>query len=337
MSTDQTQSQHSPGYLRDADEGWHIKPDGVPMWSENYLSGACFPAAGAGVWLHQSRPQHDPRFWEEVFTVSLPGDRYLLAKGATLGVPHGNGPIGPGLRYECVEPFRVWRKTFSGLARLVTGAEARSGPLVDGPHLAVDMDLTWTCLGPPFDMDMSEQVWADTKAHYQQHCRVAGWIEFGGDRFALDGVGMRDHSWGPRDLGGLGNHTWIYGEFPSGRRIMYFHHRTSAGGGLLDIGHIVDDRGTSSLRSAGELPVPRDPSAWAEPYSLDLAGSDGAVTSLRGDILGAIPLALTNGSELQLGAPGPDATHHLFECPTRFVLDGEIGYGITEWTWRTGI
>ncbi len=329
------QSQQSPGYLKDSDEVWHERPDGVPMWSENYLSGACFPGAGVGVWLHQSRPQHDARFWEEIFTVSLPGDRCLLAKGATLAIPHGNGPAGPALRYECVEPFRVWRKTFSGLARLVGGAEARLAPLADGPHLAVDMDLTWTCVGPPFDMDMSEQVWAETKAHYQQHCQVAGSIEFGGERIELEGVGIRDHSWGPRDLSGLGNHTWIYGEFPSGRRIMYFHHRTSSGGGLLDIGHIADGDDVVSVRVAGALPVPRRPSDWANSYVLDLAGPDGAARTLQAEILGGIPLALTNGSELQLGAPGPDASHHLFECPTRFGLDGETGYGMTEWTWRT--
>jgi hypothetical protein len=322
-------------YLRDDDEVWHEMPEGVQNWSENYLSGACFPEGGAGVWLHHSRPHHDQRFWEEVFTFALPGDRFLLSKGATLAIPGGNGAVGPGLTYDCVEPYKRWRKTFHGLARLVSGDEARSGPLADGPLVAVDMELDWVGAGPVFDMDMSDQVWAGVKAHYQQHCRVAGTIEFGGERLELEGFGMRDHSWGPRDLRGVGNHTWIYAEFPSGRRLMYFHHVAAGGAGLLEVGHEMDGDETTPLRAAADLPVPRDPDRWAEPYAVDFHRGDGTVGTVRGEILSGIPLAMTNLSELQLGRPGPHATHHLIECPSRIEWDGETGFGITEWSWRT--
>jgi len=76
------QSVYAPDYLRARDEVWHDRPDGVPKWSENYLSGACFPQARAGVWLHQSRPQHDPRFWEEIFTFALPDGRLRAVEGS---------------------------------------------------------------------------------------------------------------------------------------------------------------------------------------------------------------------------------------------------------------
>src|SRR5262245_6804346 len=188
----------APDYLRDRDEVWHEQPDDVENWSENYLSGACFPETGTGCWLHQSRPHHDPRFWSEIFTFALPGDRFLMSKGATLADPGRDGPTGPGLRYDCVEPYGRWTKRFPRLARLAEGDELRAGPLADGPLLAVDMDLEWECVGPPFDMDMSEQVWADIKAHYQQHGRIRGTIEWAGERLELSGFGMRDHSWGPR-------------------------------------------------------------------------------------------------------------------------------------------
>ena len=191
-------------------------------------------------------------------------------------------------------------------------------------------------------MDMSEQVWADVKAHYQQHCRVSGTISLEGngieaERLDLDGFGMRDHSWGPRDLSGLGNHTWIYGEFPSGRRLMYFFHVTPEGGGLLDVGHEAEGDELRPLRKADghELQVPRDPAAWAEPYEVEFERSTGEVSTLKGEILGGIPLGLANGSELTMGAAGPLDSHHLIECPSRLEWDGEVGFGITEWTWRT--
>lgn len=331
--TRQLEASDRPGYLREADEGFHRAPDGVAMWSENYLSGVCFPSAGAGAWFHQSRPQHDTRFWESVFTFMLPGDRFLVAKGAAAADAHASA-FGAGLTYECVEPFRRWRKSFHGLAQLVSGDQLRSGPLPDGPHLAVDMDLVWDGVGPTFDMDMSEQVWADVKAHYQQHCRVRGQLVFGGERLELSGFGIRDHSWGPRDLARLGNHVWIYGEFPSGRRIMYFHHATPTGAGLLEHGHELDQQ-LRPLTKVGELPVPRPPARWRDDYEVDFRRSDGDIRTLRGKILTAVPLALDNGSELILGGPGATASHHLFEGASRFEWDGEIGYGITEWSWRT--
>jgi hypothetical protein len=322
-----------PVYLRDADERCHQAPADVAMWSENYLSGVCFPSAQAGAWFHQSRPQHDPRFWESVFTFMLPGDRFLVAKGAAHADPHASS-FGAGLTYECLEPFRLWRKSFHGLARLVSGDQLRSGPLPDGPHVAVDMDLMWEGAGPTFDMDMSEQVWAGVKAHYQQHCRVRGQLAFGDERYELRGCGIRDHSWGPRDLAQLGNHVWIYGEFPSGRRIMYFHHVTPTGAGLLEHGHELD-RELRPITKVGELPVPRPAAHWGDAYTVEFRCADGEVRKLHGDILTAVPLAMDNGSELILGAPGATASHHLFESASRFEWDGEVGYGITEWSWRT--
>jgi hypothetical protein len=328
----QLEAPDRPDYLRDADEGFHQMPECSAMWSENYLSGACFPSTGTGAWFHQSRPQHDTRFWESVFTFMLPGDRFLVAKGA--GPADGHAVFGAGPTYECLQPFRRWRKSFHGLARLVSGDQLRSGPLPDGPHLAVDMDLIWEGAGPVFDMDMSEQVWAEVKAHYQQHCRVRGQIAFGDEQFELSGFGMRDHSWGPRDLAQLGNHVWIYGEFPSGRRIMYFHHATPTGGGLLEHGHELDCR-MRPITKVGELAIPRSPASWAADYEVEFRRDDGDIRNLRGQILTAVPLALDNGSELILGAPGATASHHLFESASRFEWDGEIGYGITEWSWRT--
>ena len=46
----------------------------------------------------------------------------------------------------------------------MSGDELRSGPLADGPHVAVDMELIWTGAGPTFDMDMSDYEEALKKA-----------------------------------------------------------------------------------------------------------------------------------------------------------------------------
>jgi hypothetical protein len=104
----------------------------TPHWSENYLSVAAFPDAGAGHWLHLGRTPWDPHLWQEMFCFALPEDRYLVSR-ATACTSDVDGPQGAGLSYSCEEPFRRWTKTLRGGARLMTGQELRAGPMTEGP------------------------------------------------------------------------------------------------------------------------------------------------------------------------------------------------------------
>src|SRR5204863_7449074 len=46
--------------------------------------------------------------------------------------------------------------------------------------------------------------------HNEQHMRVSGTLTVGESSFAFDGLGMRDHSWGPRTWGAGGGHSrWL--------------------------------------------------------------------------------------------------------------------------------
>ncbi len=300
-----------------------------PLWSENYLSHAVFPSSGCAHWLHQGRSAFDPLVWQEIFVFYLPGDRFLCAKGDTRAAGE-SGPAGPRLVYRCEEPFARWTKCFHGLARLVSGENLRSGTLGDGLSVGVDMEVSWVARGPAFDMDMTGQSWGHT--HYEQDCRLQGHIDVDGERIELAGTGLRDHSWGPRDFGPIGNHCWLHGQWADGRSFMIFHLVTVDGQVLS---HVTVDDGHGRLpgRIVNQAPLIDDLDNGRDGYVLRLETARGVV-EISAEVGQLATLSMVGTSELVIGRDTEHATHWLNEGTTRFVWNGDEGWGLTERTVR---
>lgn len=315
-----------PG-LREADDLPH-PVSAVKGWSENYLSSASFPAAGASLWLHHGRTAWDPSLWQEIFVFYLPGDRYLVSK-ATARTPADRGPRGAGLYYRCDEPFRRWTKTFQGGARLVTGDELRAGALTDGRSVGVELTLEWLASTPAFTMDTSEQSWTD--AHYEQHCAVAGTLRWSEGEFDLTGTGLRDHSWGHRDFSRIGRHCWIHASWRDGRSFMIFHHESADGHTLS---HVTVDHGSGAVpaRFTGEVPLVDSLEEGLSGYTLELRTADGRDVVIEATVEQSPTLCMIGTCELGLGAC-PEASHWLSEAQTRFSWNGSA-QGLTERTIR---
>ena len=62
---------------------------------------------------------------------------------------------------------------------------------------------------------IEDEAWADV--HYEHSGRFEGVLRYGAVTVALAGTGYRDHSVGPRDVEPMLAHTWVHGEFGSGR------------------------------------------------------------------------------------------------------------------------
>lgn len=300
----------------------------VADWSENYLSHASFPSQGMSHWLHHGRAPWDRTLWQEIMVFFLPDDRYLVSK-ATARTPDLDGPRGAALYYHCDESFMKWTKSFRGGARLLTGDQLRAGPLTDGQSVGVEFELTWEALGPAFTMDTSKQTWTD--AHYEQHCTVTGRLAWGDQDVKLDGTGLRDHSWGPRDYGGVGRHAWIHAHWSNGRSFMIFYLVSRDGAHTLshvtlDIGNGPED---AELTSAA--PLCRNLSDGLDGYRLEILSSTGQTVIIDAEVEQAATLAMIGKSELGIGAC-TDASHWLAEGQTRFTWDGEHASGLTERT-----
>ena len=49
--------------------------------------------------------------------------------------------------------------------------------------------------------------------HVEVACRVTGEVTAKGKTYQIDGLGMRDHGWGPRDWSAIWAHRWLVGTF----------------------------------------------------------------------------------------------------------------------------
>lgn len=338
-----TISSKLPTWMSAADELPHAPAD-LPYWVENYLTYAFSPANSVGVYLHFRHKPGSPDLWDELLQIALPGDRYLTSR--QFGPGHlttdperpGVGRFGVcGLTYECHEPFRSWTKRFVGGARLLTGDQLRTGPVPDGPHVPVELELSIAGWGAPFDYGTSslEQAWA--KAHYEQHHQVTGHLLVDGERFELDGTGLRDHSWGPREFAWMGRTTWIHASFPdSGRAfaLCYVAARPPHVPETLLWTVVHDGEGWQSVQ-AFDVPEATKLVHVDEDAEFRLEMPDGRMTTVRTQLIAPLRMYLMRGSEIghgspHPGGPHPHATHHY--CPTFVTVDwdGERGFGYHE-------
>jgi hypothetical protein len=320
-----------PSYLKDRDELPQPVQD-VPLWSENYLSQAYDPTSGVGFFFHVSRMPFNYNIWEGVFTCFLPGDRFLVARDFSWDT-NDKGPGSNALRFEVVEPWKTWSKTFKGAAQLVTGDELRAGAVQDDSHVYVEMELTFDAMAPVFDIgDMGTQFWAH--AHYEQHGKYTGKVAFegthlgvGAESYEFNGVGMRDHSVGARNVSKLKNHAWLTGEFPSGRVFMLMDLVLKEGPGFT---YIVISDGTTFTRVqlTNPSPIINDAADVFQSYALEFEGPEGP-SVIKAEILQAMPYSFTGPNEWCLGT-SPKVRNLIVEAQTRFEWDGEVGYGLTE-------
>ena len=164
--------------------------------------------------------------------------------------------------------------------------------------------------------------------HTEQHLALTGELSWDGGRTAFNGTGLRDHSVGPRDVSALERHTWCHGEFPSGRLFMAMD--VDAGDGTsLRYAVVGDADGLSeaTISQPGESFLD-SPDEAAGSYTMELSGQTGPAR-IDGEIIHRLPLSLRGPNSSVIGTRS-DAHHLMYECPTRFEWDGEIGYGLTE-------
>ena len=318
-------------WLRDADEQPHEQGD-EPNWSENWLTCGWSPHNDIGVYFHIGRHPGSIGVYEETFNVYLPGDRILTHRGFGPDRADG-GPTVAAVSFHCEEPFTRWRKRFRGAARATTGDELRAGPLRDGEHIDVDLDITTTAASPVFDFgaEKLEQSWGS--GHYEQHLEFAGTLRIGEDAYDLSGTGLRDHSWGPRDWSGVGDTTWYHGQFPSGRSFMVVSVPGRPPFDPLVYG-VISDR--STVQKVEVVAVPAVTAVYQRGgqfgsdlrYDLELRTAGGPQT-IECEIVQSMPLTFLPPTQIGIGTHrGPHASHENVETITKFTLDGEVGYGL---------
>jgi hypothetical protein len=203
--------------------------------------------------------------WDEAHMISvnaaLPGGRVLMVRGFAPPHPavdeHGRPRVrsaGP-LRFACLEPFRLWRVTFDGLAGETT-TEAQIANRCGGPDAVPEPTVP---LAFGIDFEMTAAPWVNgtyepdgatlaTEHRLEQLCTAAGEVVLDGTTIPLRGGGLRIRRKGSvqrSDYSDWMGHVWMSTQFPSGRAfgIDNFHPRPDGSvryheGWLCDDGEI---------------------------------------------------------------------------------------------------
>jgi len=124
-------------------------------------------------------------------------------------IEHNDAFDAGGMRFEVVEPFEELKVRYEGKVVILDDPLAMADPRTafkENPWAECRAELTFRGISPvyggePVNDDGSpipESGEGFARGHYEQHTAGTGTITVGDQSWAIDGLGLRDHSWGPR-------------------------------------------------------------------------------------------------------------------------------------------
>ena len=130
-----------------------------------------------------------------------------------------------GTRFEVITPFEELRTTYDGKVALLDDPLLMADPrkaFTESPYAEAHVDLTHTAVSPMYGgepvSDDGSQLKEDysggfARGHYEAHMKVTGTIRVGDEEWAVNGFGLRDHSWGPRFWSAPWYYRWLTANF----------------------------------------------------------------------------------------------------------------------------
>ena len=178
---------HRPRDDEHAQESWYFN------WTD--LKHDMFGLARTGFKYHDRQP--------EPLILTITGDRpeFIFPAehipemtGAWNEIDAAEGIIAGSMSVTMEAPFKRWRIKLTGQN---------------------SMDLAFESITPVFNYHEEGRQLAPsmTTAHFEQSCRVTGWIDFNNNKRQINGFGQRDKSWGVRAWPDIVGWDWISAQF----------------------------------------------------------------------------------------------------------------------------
>lgn len=236
-------------------------------------------------------------------------------------IDNNDGWNAGGLTVEVVTPAEVLTTRYDGEAVYLADPRDMQDPgraFKDNPMRPIVLDLTHSAVGPLYghvgDPDDGNQF---ARAHFEQHMKVTGNLTLDGETVAVNGYGLRDHSWGPRYWQSTPSYRWITGNFGDDLGMIVRTNGDGEGGGLLHRGQEL-----IRIEKAVVTTEYQPGSRFHRSLEARLELENGETHQLAGTVKGFIPLRNRRAG----------ANTHIGEGMTEYVLDGErTGYGLSEY------
>jgi len=233
-----------------------------------------------------------------------------------------------GMRFEVEAPFERLRIEYAGKACRLADPLAMRDPRAafqTNPFVPVEIRLAIRGVGPMFGGERERAAAADpelefARGHYEQHHRASGRITIDGVAHEFDGLGLRDHSWGPRSWQAPLYYRWLTGNFGDDFGFMA-NWIAARDGSEIRAGFLHRGKQLVLVRHV-EIET-----QWAGSEKLHdrlharLTCADGEVLEIEGRVLSLIPLRNRRDGR----------TTRIAEGMTEWRCQGRTGYGLSEY------
>lgn len=320
--------------LEPADEFPH-EPDPVPNYNESMYLNAFDLEREAGGWFRLGNRVNEGHA-EMSVCVYLPDGRIGFMYDRPKITTNTEMRAG-GLHIEVVEPFERLDVTYEGKVCLLDEPRQMANPreaFRDNPMVECEVKLEWTGVSPMYG---GRPVYADgteieqdaeksfAKAHYEQHGSMRGHIAVGDEVINIDGLGLRDKSWGPRYWQALYWYRWLPMVFsPDFAMMLSVIGRDADGESVRASGmvlegdeyHLIEDCRIESTWDDDHCQTGM--TCWAKTAQREY--------EITGEVLSLIPLR-----NRRTTPDGDQLVTRITEAMTRYSCDGQTGIGMSEY------
>lgn len=319
-------------FIMKPDHEFPHQPDSSTNFNESVYTNAFDTASPVGGWMRLGNRVNEGHA-ELSVCLYLPDGRIACQFQRPKITANDRFDAG-GLRYEVIEPLKSVAMHFDGDLIIVTNPEDLRRPaelFASGPRLPGKVSWTHEAVSPvhggePADDTVQTMYGRDfSLGHFNQHGRARGEIRVGDERWAIDGFGWRDHSWGPRYWQVIYYYRLFIGNFPNGDGFMLLK-ITDSNGRVRREGVLLVDGDYEEIL---DLDVSTEWTEMQDPRKVRI----GVLTAKRKARIDAEVLTL---APLRNRRKAGDETlvSRVAEGFTRFSWDGQEGYGMTEYIER---
>lgn len=319
--------------LEPKDEYTHT-PDAAINYNESMYFNVFDPKSQVGGWFRLgNRPNEG--YAEMTTCLYLPGGRVAFMYGKPK--ISGNAAMDAGgLTIDVVEPFKKLKLRYRGKVLLLDRPLEMADPaqaFKSNPTLACSIDLDYDGVSPMFG---GETVRVDgkpiaidpeksfAKAHYEQHMAAKGTFTVGDERFAIEGFGLRDKSWGPRYWQAIRWYRWCPMNF--GRDFAMMLSIVAGDKGKPREGGMVLKDGKYDLIEECAIESDWDENWYQTALRAKVKTKGGARYEVEGKVMSLIPLRNRRKSP-----DGTELNTRITEGMTEYKCNGQIGYGLSEY------
>jgi hypothetical protein len=237
-----------------------------------------------------------------------------------------------GMRFEVVTPFEELTVEYSGKVVILDDPLQMADPreaFTNNPYEECEVRLTYRGLSAMFGGEPDEPHEKPgeefAKGHYEQLIGGRGTIRVGDQEWAVDGFGLRDHSWGPRYWQAPWYYRWLTANF--GEDFGFMGSRIARQDGPGTRGGFVWDGDKLHLCHDFEISTDWEgDDSYHQGIKATLRSKD-KEWSVSGSVRSLIPLRNRRKT--------PDGEHlvtRISEGLTEWTLDdGRVGYGLSEY------